>query len=170
MRKPIPSSNGMIFDRSCVFSSLESGFLPRFPGTSCTSGRTSSILSHQEVANAMQIRQTAYDEETMRVLLQALVADLRKFKQLLDGEKRMLDGGTYFGLGLVLRLLHRSQGCIASAFFVREVLSLGRFRFDLLALPCIGRIAPHPGFIAVQEMFKHLAVMRVGRGDRRSSG
>src|SRR6266446_9192359 len=112
MRKPTSSSNRMTFDRSRVFSSPQRGFLPRFPGISCASGHTSAVLSHQEVANAMQIRQTAYDEETMRVLLQALVADLRKFKQLLDGEKRMLDGGTYFGLALVLRLLHLSQGCI----------------------------------------------------------
>jgi hypothetical protein len=68
-------------------------------------------LSDQEVARAMQIRQPHATKKQCAFFCKPLT-DLRKLEQLLDGEQRMLDGGTYFGLGLVLRILRVSH-CVA---------------------------------------------------------
>ena len=82
----------------------------------------------------MQIGETASHEEAMCVLGQPLVADLRTLEQLLDGEKRMLDGSAYLRFGLVLFLLPISQRRVAAPLLVGEVLSLGAF--DLIFSPC----------------------------------
>ena len=63
-------------DRRFAFSWPECGLFPRFLGTSSCGGRTSPVGSHQEVSRPMQIRQPTSNKEPMRVLDQALVADL----------------------------------------------------------------------------------------------
>ncbi len=80
----------------------------------------------------------------MRVLLQALVANLAEFEQFLDGEKWIFYGGAHLRCGFVLGLLSVRQRRVASSLLVDEILGLGRVRFALLALPPVGRIAPHP--------------------------
>ena len=43
------------------------------------------------MSRAVQIGEATGNKKSMRVLRQALVADLRELEQLLEGEKRMLD-------------------------------------------------------------------------------
>ena len=91
MHKMNASIGVVILNHHFAFSCAKSGGFPCFPGTSSRSRRTSAVLSHQEMSRAVQIGEATGDKKSMRVLRQALVADLRELEQLLDGEKRMLD-------------------------------------------------------------------------------
>ena len=157
----------VFLDHHFAFFLAESGGSPRFLGTSCRDRRTSPVRFYQEVSRPMQIGQAASHKEAMRVLRQAFVADLAKLEQLLDRQKRMLNRRTHFRFGTVLLFLSIRQRCVALCFLVGEVLRLRCFGFDPLILPPVSRITPDARLIAMQQMLDHLAIMGIGRGDRR---
>ena len=65
--------------------------------------------------------------------------------------------------GSVLSLFIITQRAVAASFLVGKVPGIRRMFADHLALPGVGRVSPHPGFPAVQQVGKQLRVMHIGR-------
>src|SRR5215813_8959088 len=110
-----------------------------------------------------QIGQRAGDNEAMSVLSEPAVAHFGKAEDPLDDTDRMLDFGAHLRFGPVFRalaLVHDTAMAIAA---VDEVLRARCVLADHRPLAAIGLVAPHAGFVPVQQIGQHLTVGNIGR-------
>ena len=116
----------------------------------------------------VQIDQSTSHKQPVSVLVQSPVTHLVETEDPLEHQKRMFDFRPNLRFGPVFGRVLITQRAIATAFLVGKVLRLGRIFPNHLALPRIGRIAPHAGLIAMQQIPKQLAVVNVrcGSGHR----
>src|SRR6516165_7465203 len=109
-----------------------------------------------------QIGQRAGHEQTMSVLVEPAIAHLGKAEHPLDDPDRMLDPGPHFGLGTIFRPLDLVDNTAVAVATVDKVLGLGGVRPDHRALAAVSLIAPHAGFVAMQQIGQHRAVGDIG--------
>src|SRR5215472_6951837 len=110
-----------------------------------------------------QIGQRAGDNEAMSVLSEPAVAHFGKAEDPLDDTDRMLDFGAHLRFGPVFRalaLVHDTAMAIAA---VDEVLRSRGVPADHRPLAAIGLVAPHAGFVPVQQIGQHRTVGDIGR-------
>ena len=94
----------------------------------------------------------------MSILFEPTIAHFGKAKHSLDDPDRMLDFGPYLRFGAVFRafdLIHNTAMAIAP---VDEVFRSRCVLTDYCPLAAIRLIAPHAGFVSVQQIGQHRAV------------
>ena len=109
-----------------------------------------------------QVGKCAGNEQAMSVLVQPAVADHDEAEYPLDDVEGMLDFGSHLGLGAVPGPLGLVNDAAMTVALIGEVESVGCLRPDQVGLATVGLIAPHSGFLAMQEGSQHLAVGNIG--------
>ena len=123
-----------------------------------------SLDSRQQASpRHVQIRQPAADLEPVSVLCQPTITNFGPAEDALDHQERMFDLRPNLRLRAVPGPLRLAQRAMAMGFGLDETLGLGRVLPNDVALPAVGRIAPHPRLLAMQQMGQRLAIMHVGR-------
>jgi hypothetical protein len=120
----------------------------------------------QSSSHHVQVHQAAGDEQAGGVLIETAVADFAEAEDAFQDQERMLHFGSHLRLGPVPGLILIGQRVIAAALLMGKVFRIRRVFTDNVALPHIGRVAPYPGFFAMQQVSQHLAVMHVRRRGR----
>ena len=111
----------------------------------------------------IQVDQTTGHEQPVGVLGQSTIADLYETKHTLEHMERMLNLRPYLRLGPVRRLIRLAQRPVPATLLVREILRLWCTSMDRLTLARVGRIAPDPRLVPVQQVRQRLAIMHVRR-------
>ena len=112
-----------------------------------------SLDSRQQASPChVQIRQPAADLEPVSVLCQPTIADFGPAEDALDHQERMFDLRPNLRLRAVAGSLLLSQRPMALRFGLDETLGLGRVLPNDVALPAVGRIAPYPRLLAMQQL------------------
>jgi len=119
------------------------------------------------VTSDEQIGERAGHEQAMRVLVQSSVTDLDEAEHPLDDEKRVFDFGPHLRLGPVFGSLDVVHDTVMPGAPIGEILGLRRVFDDHISLAAIGLVAPHPGFLAVQQIGQKMTIGDIGRGRRR---
>ena len=130
------------------------------------SGARSLCHPQQTSSGDEQVRQSAGHKQPIGVLTQAPVAYLAKAEDPLDDQEWMFNLGPHLRLGSILGALRIAQWAISTALFVGKVFCLGRLFTNHCTLPGIGRITPHPGFLAMQQVLQNLGVVHIRGGGR----
>lgn len=127
-----------------------------------------SVLCHaqESSSNQVQIGQRARHEQSVRILIEPFVVCPGEAEDPLDDQKRMLDFGSDARFGLVLRLLNFVDLAFASVTAVGHILCDRCTFFDGITLTLVGRVAPDPGLITVQQVGQAGGIVDV-RGGRR---
>lgn len=99
----------------------------------------------------------------MGILGEPTVAHLGEPEAALHDAKGMFHLGAHLGFVAVLALLLIAQRTILVAFPMSKILRLRRDTGDALLLAGVGRIAPHAGFVTVQQILHRHRVMDVRR-------
>src|SRR5215510_14713796 len=110
-----------------------------------------------------QIGERAGDDEAMSILYELAIAHLGEAEDPFDNPDRMLHFGPHFRFGAVFRpldLVHDAAMAIAA---VDEVLRARGMPADHRPLTAIGLIAPHAGFVPVQQLGQHRTVGDIRR-------
>jgi hypothetical protein len=98
----------------------------------------------------------------MSILFESAIAHFGKAEHSLDDPDRMLDFGPHLRFGAVFRaldLIHSTAMAIAP---VDEVFRSRCVLTDYCPLAAIRLIAPHAGFVSVQEIVEHLRRKGIG--------
>ena len=102
----------------------------------------------------------------MGILRQPAVADFGPSKDSLDHQEHRFDFRADLRLRAIAGALRLTQGPMAMGFGLDEALGIGSVVPDHVALPAVGRIAPHAGLLSMQQLRQHLAVMHIRRRGR----
>ena len=101
-------------------------------------------------------------EQAMSVLVDPAVACLGKAEHPLDDPDRMLDPGPHFGLGTIFRPLDLIDNTAVAVAAIDKVLRSRCVSADHGPLAAIRLVAPHAGFVPVQQIGQHRAVRDIG--------
>ena len=114
-------------------------------------------------ARDKQIGERAGYEQAMCVLFEPAITHFGETKHSLDDPNRMLNFGPHLRFGSVFRpldLVHNTAMTIAP---IDEVLRARCVLADHRSLIAIRLVAPHAGFVAVQQIGQHRAVGNISR-------
>jgi hypothetical protein len=102
----------------------------------------------------VDIEHRQHGERSIGVLRQAAIANLGKAPETLEGEKGMLDLGTYAGFSPVGGFIGLRQRTVSVSAFVGEVFGLRRDGLESLALclASVGAVTVEAGFFAMQQI------------------
>jgi hypothetical protein len=120
----------------------------------------------QTLSRHIQIGQPAADMEPVSVLREPAVPDSGPSKDPLDHQERMFDLCPDRRLRPVPGPLRLIQRPMAMGFRLHEALGPGGEALNHITLPAIGRVAPHPRLLAMEQLGQHLAVVHVRRRGR----
>src|SRR6516164_8456610 len=110
-----------------------------------------------------QIGERTGHEQAMRVLFEPAIAHLGKAKHSLDNPDRMFDLGPRWGFSAVFGPLYFIYNTTVTVAARGEIPGLGRMLLDHRPLAAIRLVAPHAGFVAVQQIGQHHAVGNISR-------
>ena len=119
--------------------------------------------SQQVPAGHEQIRQTANYKQPVGILIQTPIAHFRVAEDSLDHEERVFNFRPHLRLGSIPGFVLVAQRAASAALLIGEIRGQGRVFAQHLTLAGVGRVAPHPGFFAVQQVRQCLAVMHIRR-------
>ena len=159
----------LFLEKNRDFCRCPTGVTPNCPVHSVNSGIPGApILRHvsQSPSREVQVGQRAQHEQSMSVLIQPSVANLGESEDTLDHGKDIFHLRAHFRFGQVARLGRIIQWRVATAFLMGEVLCAGRRTTYRLSLSAISRIAPHPRFITMQQVFEQLRIVDIRRSGR----
>jgi hypothetical protein len=88
----------------------------------------------------------------MGVLLETSVADLGEMEHAFDDAEGVLHAAADLGLDTVTSALNLVYDALVPSAAVGEVLCLGGVWPEDIGLALIGRVTPHPGLLAVEEI------------------
>ena len=118
--------------------------------------------SQQAFADEVEVGQGAGHKQPVGVLLKTPVADIGEMEHAFDDAEGVLDAAANVGLDTVtsaLNLVHHAFVPIPAA---GEVAGLRGVLPEDIGLALIGRIAPHPGLLAMEQIRQDRGVMNVG--------
>ena len=118
--------------------------------------------SQQAFADEVEVGQGAGHKQPVGVLLETSVADRGEMEHAFDDAEGVLDAAANVGLDTVtsaLNLVHHAFVPIPAA---GEVAGLRGVLPEDIGLALIGRIAPHPGLLAMEQIRQDRGVMNVG--------
>src|SRR5262252_5341352 len=104
-------------------------------------------------------------EQAMRVLFEPAITHLGKAEHPLDNPDRMFDLGPHFGFGAVFGALDLIDNTTVTVAAIGEIPRPRRMLPDPRPLAAIRLVAPHAGFVAVQQIGQHRAVGNISRRD-----
>src|SRR6516162_11869529 len=110
-----------------------------------------------------QIDERAGHEQAMSVLLEPAITYFDETKHSLDDPDRMLDFGPHLRFGAVFRPLGLVDHTAMAIAPVDEVSRSRCVLADHCPLTAVGLVAPHAGFVAVQQIGQHRAVANMSR-------
>jgi hypothetical protein len=99
-----------------------------------------------------QIGESTGHDQAMRVFFEPAIAHLGKAKHSLDNPDCVFDLGPHFGFGAVFGPLDRIDNPTVTAAAIGEIPCPGRMLPDHRPLAAIRLVAPHAGFVAVQQI------------------
>ena len=110
-----------------------------------------------------QIGERTGHEQAMRVLFEPAIAHLGKAKHSLDNPDRMFDLGPHFGFSAVFGPLDFIDNTTVTVAAIGEIPRPGRMLLDHRPLAAIRLVAPHAGFVSVQQIGQHRTVGNISR-------
>lgn len=123
-----------------------------------------SLLSEQQgSSHHEQIGQRAGHEQAIGILGDAAVAHLGETEEAFDHQKRALAFRPHPRFVSILGAFGIGQRPVAARLGLGKVAGLGRHASNRFGLPDVGRVTPHPCFIAMQQLRQFLAIVHVGR-------
>lgn len=123
-------------------------------------------LPQQVPAHHKNIRQGAGDKQPMGILGDSAIAHFDKAKHSFNDPDWVLASGSDPGFIAVSGAFGSRERLVSARLLLREVARLWSNGSDRLGLPAIGRVPPHPGLIAMQELRQRWAVVHVRRSGR----
>jgi len=107
---------------------------------------------HQPVPpHHIQIRHAATDEQPVRVLRQPTIADFGPPEDSRDHQERRFDFRPHLRLRAGTSPRSLPQRPMTMRFRLDAVLGVGGMVLNHVTLPTVGRVAPHPCFLSVQQ-------------------
>ena len=103
-------------------------------------------------AHDEQIGKRTGHEQAMRVLFEPAITHLGKAEQPLDNPDRMFDLGPHFGFCAVFGPLGLIDNTAVTVAAIGEIPRPGRVLPDHRPLAAVRLVAPHTGFVPVQQM------------------
>ena len=139
----------------------------RRPLAHCPHAHTRALRPRQQAPpSPVQTRHAADDEEPIGILCQPAVPHFGPPEDPLDHQEHLFDFGVDVRLGAVAGALRLAQGPMAMGVRLDEVLGIGSVLTNHVALPAVGRVAPHAGLLPMQQVGQHLAVRHIRRRGR----
>ena len=120
--------------------------------------------SQQAFADEVEVGQGAGHKQPMGVLLETPVADLGEMEHALDDAEGVLHAAADLGLDTVAGALGLIHDALVTIAAVGEVAGLGGVLPEDFGLALIGRVAPHPGLLPMEQIGQDRGVMDVGGG------
>ena len=125
-------------------------------------GRLRPRRSQQAFADEVQVGQGAGHKQPMGVLLKTPVADLGETEDAFDDAEGVLHAAADLRLHAVTSALNLVYDALVPSAAVGEVAGLGGVLPEDFGLALIGRVAPHPGLLPMEQIGQDRGVMDVG--------